>query len=148
MTASCALWTRVSIGLTRGELTLEYLARLPDAAPTFGPGVRTPADRVLDELGVRRHVQVTVFGWLSVPFVLAGTGMVAIMPERPARLAARIVRLAILAPPFGPVELVETAYWHPSRSEDPALRWLLRTIQEGARGLLIHRSSQLLRHFT
>jgi len=43
---------------------------------------------------------------------------------------------------------VETAYWHPSRSEDPALRWLLRTIQEGARGLLIHRSSQLLRHFT
>jgi hypothetical protein len=34
-------------------------------------------------------VRVTVFGWLSVPMVLAGTGMVAIMPERMARLAVR-----------------------------------------------------------
>jgi hypothetical protein len=29
------------------------------------------------------------------------------------------------------------AYWHPSRSDDPAVRWLVRTLQEAARGLLI-----------
>jgi hypothetical protein len=32
--------------------------------------VVTPVDRVLDELGIRRQVRETVFGWLSVPFVL------------------------------------------------------------------------------
>lgn len=37
--------------------------------------------------------------------------------------------------PFGTVELVETAYWHPSRSEDPAVRWLLDTLQAAARQL-------------
>ena len=61
--------------------------------------------------------------------------MVAIIPERMARLAIRSARLAILEPPFGLVELVEAAYWHPSRTDDPAVRWLLRTVQEAARGL-------------
>jgi len=116
-------------------LTLDDLARMPHAAPTFAPGSHTPVDRVLDELGIVPRTAVTVFGWLSVPFVLPGTGMVAIMPELMARLAIRSTRLTILEPPFGLVELVEAAYWHPSRSDDPAVRWLVRTLQEAARDL-------------
>jgi DNA-binding transcriptional LysR family regulator len=61
--------------------------------------------------------------------------MVAIVPERMARLALRTAPLAILEPPFGRVELVEAAYWHPSRTDDPAVRWLLETLQQAARGL-------------
>jgi len=121
--------------LADGQLTLEDLARMPHAAPTFAPGSHTPVDRVLDELGIVPKIAVTVFGWLSVPFVLPGTGMVAIKPERMARLAIRSTSLAILEPPFGLVELVEAAYWHPSRSDDPAVRWLVRTLQEAARDL-------------
>jgi DNA-binding transcriptional LysR family regulator len=117
------------------DLTLEDLSRLPHVVPTFAPGARTPAARVLDELGVRFQVAVTVFGWLSVPFALAGTGMIGIMPERMARFAARGTPLAVLDPPFGRVELVETAYWHPSRSDDPAVRWLLHTLREAAGSL-------------
>ncbi|HTR91911.1 MAG TPA: LysR family transcriptional regulator [Trebonia sp.] len=123
-------------GLTEGSvLTLDDLARMPHAAPTFAPGSHTPVDQVLDELGIAPRTTVTVFGWLSVPFVLPGTGMVAIMPERMARLASRSTRLAILEPPFGLVELVEAAYWHPSRTDDPAVRWLLHTLQEAAKDL-------------
>jgi DNA-binding transcriptional LysR family regulator len=116
-------------------LTLDDLARMPHAAPTFAPGSHTPVDRVLDDIGIVPKTAVTVFGWLSVPFVLRGTGMVAIMPERMARLALRSAHLVILEPPFGLVELVEAAYWHPSRSDDPAVRWLVRTLEEAARGL-------------
>ena len=119
----------------RRRLTLDDLARMPHAAPTFAPGSHTPVDRVLDELGIAPKTVVTVFGWLSVPFVLPGTAMVAIMPERMARLAIRSTALAVLEPPFGLVELVEAAYWHPSRTDDPAVRWLLRALQEAARGL-------------
>lgn len=116
------------------ELTLDDLARLPQVVPVFAPGAETPVDRVMDELGIHPEVAVTVFGWLSVPFTLAGTGMIGIMPERMARLATRGTSLAILEPPFGLVELVEAAYWHPSR-EDPAVRWLLRMLAEAARSL-------------
>jgi DNA-binding transcriptional LysR family regulator len=121
--------------LANGALTLADIGELPHALPSFGAGRATPADRCLDELGVRRRVQVTVTGWLTVPFVVAGTGMVAIVPERLARLAARSTDLAVVEPPFGKVELVETAYWHPSRSEDPAVCWLLDTLHEAARRL-------------
>jgi DNA-binding transcriptional LysR family regulator len=122
----------VGTGLAGGTITLDDLARLPHAEPAFAPGQPTPVSRVLDELGITRQVRVTVFGWLTVPFVLAGTNMIAIMPERMARLAIRSVPLAILEPPFGLTELVEAAYWHPSRGEDPAVRWLLRMLAEAA----------------
>lgn len=117
-----------------GELTLEDLARLPQVVPVFAPGAETPVDRVMEKLGIRPEVAVTVFGWLSVPFTLAGTGMIGIMPERMARLATRGTSLVILEPPFGHVELVEAAYLHSSR-ENPAVRWLLRTLGEAARSL-------------
>ncbi len=117
------------------ELTLDDLARMPHAAPTFAPGAHTPVDLLLDELGIVRQVRVTVFGWLTVPFVLAGTDMIAIMPERMARLAMRSAPLAILEPPFGRVELVEAAYWHPGKGDDPAVRWLRRTLAEAAQEL-------------
>jgi DNA-binding transcriptional LysR family regulator len=126
----------VTAGLDGAALTLDDLSRMPHAAPTFAPGSYTPVDRVLADLGVTPQARVTVFGWLAVPFVLAGTAMIAIMPERMARLATRGTPLKVFEPPFGRVELVEAAYWHPSRTDDPAVRWLLRTLREAARELL------------
>jgi DNA-binding transcriptional LysR family regulator len=125
----------VASGLAGPALSLADLVRLPHAEPAFAPGQPTPVDRVLDELGITRRVRITVFGWLTVPFALTGTEMVAIMPERMARLAVRSAPLAILEPPFGRVELVEAAYWQPSRTDDPAVRWLLATLKEAARCL-------------
>src|SRR6266700_1603272 len=86
----------------------------------------------LEDISALPHVQVTVVGWLTVPFVVAGTGLVAIVPERLAKRVAETVRLAVVEPPFGQVDLIETAHWHPSRGADPAVRWLLRTLQETA----------------
>ncbi len=118
--------------LAGGELTLAGLAELPHAAPTFGqPGVLNPAERALAELGVPRHVQVSTVGWLPLPFVVAGTDLVAIVPERLARRVAATAGVAVHEPPFGTVDLIEAAWWHPARGSDPALRWL-RSIAAGA----------------
>jgi DNA-binding transcriptional LysR family regulator len=59
--------------------------------------------------------------------VVAGTDLVAVLPERLARQVAAAAGLAVAEPPFGQVELVEAAWWHPMRTADPALAWL-RTI--------------------
>jgi LysR family nod box-dependent transcriptional activator len=61
--------------------------------------------------------------------------MIAIMPERMARLATPGTPMKVFEPPFGRVELVEAAYWHPSRTDDPAVRWLLKTLRRAARAL-------------
>jgi DNA-binding transcriptional LysR family regulator len=118
--------------LRNGRLTVADLAELPHVAPAFGPGRVTPVDRALEELGLQPHVQVTVAGWLTVPFVVAGTEMVAITPERLARLARRSVDLAVMPVPFAVADLVETAFWHPGRADDPAVRWLLQALAEAA----------------
>jgi DNA-binding transcriptional LysR family regulator len=111
--------------LTDGRLTMEDLSALPHAAPTFGQrGVLNSVDRVLDDLHVTRHVQVTTVGWLPVPFVVAGTDLVAVVPERLARRVAATAGVVVCEPPFGTVELIEAAWWHPTRGQDAALRWL------------------------
>jgi DNA-binding transcriptional LysR family regulator len=121
--------------LRDGWLSLEDLGKLPHAAATFGHSGLNPAERALDELGVARHVQVTTVGWLSLPFVVAGTDLVAVLPERLARRVAVAAGVTVAEPPFGRVELVEAAWWHPMRTADPALAWLRTVLAEAAASL-------------
>jgi DNA-binding transcriptional LysR family regulator len=120
--------------LTKGQLTVDDIAELPLAVATFGqpPGDLSAAERVLEALGVPRHIQVTTVGWLPLPFVVAGTDLLAIVPERLARRVAATARVVVCEPPFGTAELIEAAWWHPTRSGDPALRWLRSIVAEVA----------------
>jgi DNA-binding transcriptional LysR family regulator len=117
--------------LRDGWLSLQDIDALPHATAFLGHSGLNPADRVLDELGVRRRVQVKVSGWLPLPFVVAGTDLVAIVPERLARRVASMAGVLVVEPPFGHLDLVEAAWWLPARSADPALGWL-RGVLKGA----------------
>jgi DNA-binding transcriptional LysR family regulator len=121
--------------LKDGWLSLEDIGALPHAAAFFGHGGLNPPERVLDELGVRRRVQIRVTGWLPLPFVVAGTDLVAIVPERLAHRVADPAGVLVVEPPFGTVELIEAAWWHPTRSADPALSWLRGILRDTAAAL-------------
>jgi hypothetical protein len=43
--------------------------------------------------------------------------------------------LAVVDPPFGRVELIETLWWHPDRATTPEHAWLRRTLTEAAASL-------------
>jgi len=125
--------------LRDGWLSLEDLGALPHAAATFGHSGLNPAERALEELGVRRHVQVQVVGWLPLPFVVAGTDLVAVVPERLARRVAGPAGVLVAEPPFGKVELIEAAWWHPTRSGDTALGWLRGILRDVAPTVALRR---------
>lgn len=119
--------------LRDGALTLEDLHEMPHALTSLGIGILTPVERVLGELGVARRVQVQVTGWLPLPFLLEGSDMVAIVPERLARLHVREGgKLLQVGPPFGTVRLVEGYWFAPNRLQDPAHRWLFDRLDEVA----------------
>jgi DNA-binding transcriptional LysR family regulator len=121
--------------LSRG-LSLEDLARLPHAAATFGPGVLTPVDRVFGELDIHRHTQVSVSGWLPLPFVIEGTDLVGVVPERLAKLHAGGDRpLVQVEPPFSEVVLAEGYWFAQDRLADPAHLWLFERFEEVGRAL-------------
>jgi DNA-binding transcriptional LysR family regulator len=122
--------------LADGRLSLADLGVLPHAAATLPHADLDPVGQVLEELGVVREVHVTTAGWLPLPFVVAGTDLVATVPERLARRLAGAAGLAVAEPPFGRVELTEAAWWHPMRAADPALAWLHTILLQAAASIL------------
>jgi DNA-binding transcriptional LysR family regulator len=110
--------------LRDGRLTLEDLRALPHAAARLPHAVEDPLRNALNRLGITPSEVVTTVGWLTLPFVVADSDMVAIIPERLARRLAGAAGVAVIEPPFGRIDLVEAAWWHPMRATDPALTWL------------------------
>jgi DNA-binding transcriptional LysR family regulator len=122
--------------LRDGALTVEDLAALPHAVPSFGPGVLTPADRAFGELGIERRIALQVAGFLPLPFVIAGTDMVALVPERLARIhLGPSSRVVLVEPPFGDVILAEGYWYARDRLSDPADRWLFARFDQLAEEL-------------
>jgi len=117
--------------LRDGALTLDDLARLPHAVPSFGPGVLTPADRAFGEVGIDRRVALQVSGFLPLPFVIAGTDLVAMVPEMLARIHVRSDGpLVQVEPPFDVVVLAEGYWFAGDRLSDPAHRWFFARLDE------------------
>ena len=122
--------------LRGNRLTLDDLAELPHAVPSYGPGTLTPVDRVLEELNVDRRIAVQVFGFLPLLFVIEGTDMVAAVPERLARIHTGSGKpLVIVDPPFGEVPLTEGYYFSEDRTSDSAYQWLFGCLHTAAREL-------------
>jgi DNA-binding transcriptional LysR family regulator len=121
--------------LRDGRLTAEDLAALPHAAARFpGPG-SDPAAMALLLRGISPNVVLTTGGWLPLPFLVAGTDLVAAIPERLARRTGAAAGVTIVEPPFGILELVEAAWWHPLYATDLALTWLRAIVTEVAASL-------------
>jgi DNA-binding transcriptional LysR family regulator len=118
--------------LRDGRLTLADLSVLPHAAARLPHAEEDPVQDALDRLGITPRVVLATAAWLPIPFRVAGSDMVAIVPERLARRLANAAGVAVIEPPFGQVDLVEAAWWHPMRATDPALTWLRGVLNTAA----------------
>lgn len=111
-------------------ITLQDLVTVPHAVGYFGEGISTPADMLFESRGVRRRVAAVVAGFLSLPLLVEGTDLVALVPRMLAARAQRGANIKVLE--FEAeleASLVEALYWHPSRTEDPANVWLRSVVQ-------------------
>ncbi len=122
------------------RLTPGDLAALPHAAARLPQAALLTA--ALDRIGVTANVVLTAGSWLPLPFLVAGTDLVAAVPECLARLTAAAAGVTVTEPPFGTVELAEVAWWHPMHATDPALSWL-RAVILGSLGSLALGRGQL-----
>ncbi|HEX7163971.1 MAG TPA: LysR family transcriptional regulator [Trebonia sp.] len=117
------------------RLTAEDLAALPHAAARFPDPGSDPAGMALLQRGITPNVVLTTGGWLPLPFLIVGTDLVAAVPERLARRVSEAAGVTVTEPPFGTVELVEAAWWHPLHATDPALTWLRGIVADVAASL-------------
>lgn len=118
--------------LRDGALSLEALRELPHVRSVFGDHAATHVDDMLGSAGIEPPVAMTVQGFMQVPFLVTGTTWAGWVPERTARRYASRLGLVIAPTPLAPGVLVEAAHWHPSKSADPALTWLVERLREAS----------------
>jgi len=94
-----------------------------------GPGV---IDTLLAQKGFTRRLVMQASHFASVPFLVAGTDLIATIPERLARHFSRALKLQILPVPLEIPPFRLTMLWHQRHHSDLAHQWLRRQISETA----------------
>jgi DNA-binding transcriptional LysR family regulator len=82
-------------------------------------------ERFLERKRVRRKVVLVTPHFLSIPFVIARSDLVAAIPEKVAAYFASLSpELAVAALPFDGVTLDLKLHWHRRLDNEPRSRWL------------------------
>ena len=79
-------------------------------------------------------VRATTQGLLEIPSLIAGTELVATLPEHLAKELQKLAPIKVLPLPFETPETREVVIWHKRNEPDPGHAWLREIIIEAARG--------------
>lgn len=107
------------------ELTLDDYQRLGHIVYSLGRD--QPAslpDQHLDREHVARRIECVVENFLLAPFLLQGTDLVTLVPERAVPHLRRSAEIRVLEPPVELPVFTEVLWWHPRRTTDPAHAWI------------------------
>ena len=110
--------------LAGARMTLPRYCESPHlmVAPRSLPG--SFVDTALAELGRARRIALAVPHFLVVPYIIAGTDLVATLPNRVAALFAEMLGLATMPPPIQIPKFQIAAAWHERNHHDAPHRWL------------------------
>jgi DNA-binding transcriptional LysR family regulator len=124
--------------IRKTSLTLRQFLKLHHVVvnyPGEGPGL---IDRILFEAGKSRRIDVSVAHWLSAPFIVAASDLIATIPEPVYRAVRRSLPLQQFPCPVSLPPLHVSLTWHTRSHEDPGSRWfrafsaaVVKTVVEG-----------------
>ncbi|WP_434603335.1 LysR family transcriptional regulator [Pseudomonas sp. R1-7] len=107
-----------------GELSLDEFCRRPHAVVSSMGHVIDDSDRALSQAGRHRRVVLTVPQFSALPRLLAGSDMIAIVPDYVAQAMAMATDLRAEAAPIPLPEHELTMVWRGASHNDPGERWL------------------------
>jgi len=125
----CCVWEdTAAVG---DRMTLETYLRLGHVvySGVRGHPVALP-DTYLAQAKVPRRIEFTVESFLLAPFLLQGTDLVTLVPERAAAHLRRTAAVRFLEPPLRLPPITEMLWWNPRHTADPAHAWLRARISE------------------
>jgi DNA-binding transcriptional LysR family regulator len=110
-----------------GQLTTEVLGAYPYLQYRVTGG-QSLWDQDLDEAGIARSVEATASSFVAMPYMLAGTELVTLLPESLGKRVAPSAEIVLLEPDMPITPLHESMYWHARRDDDPGHAWLREQI--------------------
>lgn len=130
----CCVWEgNTAVGDT---MTLDAYLRLPHLVYSMGRG-QPPSivDQHLERARLPRRIEFTVESFLLAPYLLEGTELVTVVPERAVPHLRRTAAIKVLEPPVGLPPITEMLWWHPRHTAGPAHAWVRDGIAAIAAGL-------------
>lgn len=107
-----------------GELTLDEFCRRPHAIVSSMGNVIDDSDRALCLMGRQRRVVLTVPQFSALPVLLAGSDMIAIVPDYVALAMAVVAGMRAQAAPICLPQHELSMVWRGASHNDPGERWL------------------------
>ena len=125
----CCVWEgNAQVG---DRMTMEAYTRLGHLVYSAARGHPVSlVDTYLEQAKVPRRIEFTVESFLLAPFLLQGTDLVAVVPERAAGHLRRTAAVRFLEPPVRLPSITEMLWWNPRHTMDPAHAWLRARIAE------------------
>jgi LysR family transcriptional regulator, nod-box dependent transcriptional activator len=125
----CCVWE----GCTEvgDQMTLDTYLRLGHLVYSMGRGQPVSlVDQHLARSRVPRRIEFTVESFLLAPFLLEGTDLVTIVPERASPYLRRTAAVRFLEPPIALPPITQTLWWHERHTADPAHTWIRARIAD------------------
>jgi DNA-binding transcriptional LysR family regulator len=110
--------------LTGKRLTLRRFATAGHAAVISRTDARGFIDDLLAAHGLRRRLQAATPHFLVVPYIVASSDLVAVVPAGIAARFRHTLRLAVRKVPIAMPRFRMRLLWHADRTGDPAHEWL------------------------
>jgi LysR family nod box-dependent transcriptional activator len=125
----CCVWAgNAAVG---ERMTMDAYLRLGHLVYSMGRG--QPAsivDQHLERSRLPRRIEFTVESFLLAPFLLEGTDLVTVVPERAVPHLRRTADIRVLEPPVPLPAITQTQWWHPRQTASPAHAWVRARIAE------------------
>jgi DNA-binding transcriptional LysR family regulator len=117
------------------RLTLAQYMKLPHVLVETWAGQQTLVDRPLAQLGLKRHVVLSVPFFVPAIFAVAYTDMIVTVPRKLAKIVGAIPGTRFAEPPKEIKPFPYFMTWHPRLAAEPAQVWFREQLKLIARAV-------------
>ena len=115
------------------RFTLKQYLQFQHALVETSEGQQTLVDRPLAQLGLKRHVALSLPFFVPAIFAIAQTDLILTVPRRLARITAAVAGVHVVEPPREIKSFPYFMAWHPRLSGEPAHAWFREQLRMAAR---------------
>lgn len=114
------------------ELTVDDLTGTPMVTAYMASSGGNTGLTHLRMAGVEPNVETVTESFLTVPFLIAGTDRIGIVPSLLAHRISKLGEVRPVACPYPTGELVEALWWHRTQHNDQGHRWFRNLLRRAA----------------
>jgi DNA-binding transcriptional LysR family regulator len=114
----------------RGELTLDQFLSLQHVVVEHRARRKDLFERTLEKAGLSRSVVLYLPNYVSVPFILEDSDLIATVARPLANKFAPLCGLQIFEPPLATVPIEVKQFWHRRYQRSPRHIWLRNIVRE------------------